>query len=123
MEGFNNSFRTAHGTAGKPDPLTHHNSKLETLMNLNLVKSLSFVGVLLAGALLSGCAQMVAQAQAQQQAIDERDCNPGSQCYRSLTPEQKVQLVAIKQEAAQREKDRQLQRDALQMLQNRLPRK
>lgn len=93
------------------------------LMNLSVVKSLSLVGVLLAGSLLSGCAQMVAQAQAQQQAIDERDCNPGSQCYRSLTPEQKVQLVAIKQEAAQREKDRQLQRDALQMLQNRLQRK
>ena len=90
---------------------------------MKILKPLSLTIVLFAGTLLSGCAQMVAQAQAQQRAIDERDCNPGSQCYRSLTPEQKVQLVAIKQEAAQREKDRQLQRDALQMLQNRLQRK
>ena len=90
---------------------------------MKILKPLSLTIVLFAGTLLSGCAQMVAQAQAQQRAIDERDCNPGSQCYSSLTPEQKVRLVAIKQEAAQREKDRQLQRDALQMLQNRLQRK
>ena len=89
---------------------------------MNILKSVFLAGVLMAGASLSGCAQMVAQAQAQQQAINERDCNPGSQCYSSLTPEQKVQLVAIKQEAAQREKDRQLQRDALKMLQNRFQR-
>lgn len=102
-------------------PIDTKNQELEALMNI--LKSVSLAAVLLASALLSGCAQMVAQAQAQQQAINERDCNPGSQCYSSLTPEQKVQLVAIKQEAAQREKDRQLQRDALQMLQNRLQRK
>jgi len=90
---------------------------------MKILKPLSLTIVLFAGTLLSGCAQMVAQAQAQQRAIDERDCNPGSQCYSSLTPEQKVRLVAIKQEAAQREKDRQLQRDALQMLQNRSQRK
>jgi hypothetical protein len=76
-------------------------------------------GLLLTVALLSGCAQMAAQ----QQALDEQNCNPGSQCFSSLTPEQKVRLFAVKQEAAQREQDRQLQRNALQMLQYRLQRK
>ena len=86
---------------------------------MKIVKTPLTAGLLLALALLSGCAQMAAQ----QQAIDERDCNPGSQCYNSLTADQKVQLFAVKQEAAQREKDRQLQRDALQMLQYRLQKK
>lgn len=86
---------------------------------MKIVRTAFIVGPLLALTLLSGCAQMAAH----QQALDERDCNPGSQCYSVLTPEQKVRLVAIKQEAAQREQDRQLQRDALQMLQTRLQRK
>lgn len=86
---------------------------------LAVVATLAVVGL----ASLSGCAGMMEQARQQQIAQNERDCNPGSACYNSLTPEQKVRLVAIKQEAAQQEKDRQLKYHFLNLLQNGLQKK
>ncbi len=100
-------------------PVTTSATRFARLTRLAIVATVAVVGL----ASLSGCAGMMEQARQQQIAQNERECNPGSSCYNSLTPEQKLRLVAIKQEAAQRDKDRQMQRDVLNLLQTRMQKK
>ncbi|MBI2728220.1 MAG: hypothetical protein HYX42_18430 [Polaromonas sp.] len=96
-------------------PVTVHATRFPHLARFALVAALAVAAL----ASLSGCAGMAEQARQQQIAQNERDCNPGSTCYNSLTPEQKLKLVAIKQEAAQQEKNRQLTYHFLNLLQTR----
>lgn len=78
------------------------------------MNKMSAVGALLL-LQLSGCGQMLEDMRNARAEKEERECNPGSQCWNQLSPDQKIQLARMRQEQAYRDEQLRMQRESLEI--------